>query len=102
MILNEIRQKTEKFSLLHYIYVIDKNGVLKGVIKLHELLLADLNMPVFKFMTQNPVVVYPQTSAEMALRRMIKYKIFALPVVDERKRIIGIVSIDDLSKSIIK
>jgi len=81
MILNEIRQKTEKFSLLHYVYVTDRNGVLKGVINIHELLLADLNMPVFKFMTQNPVVVYPQTSAEMALRRMIKYKVFALPVV---------------------
>ncbi len=95
-IITKIKNQTSDFSFLSYIYVVNKENKLVGVCNLHELLLQDLETPIYKFMTQNPIVIHLNTPLEIVIKKILKYKLFALPVVNEKKEIIGIITLDDL------
>ena len=96
-IIDKVRKETINFSTLDYIYVGNKAKELVGVISLHELLMHDLDEPVYKFMTQNVVVVHFTTPKEIVVKKMLKYKLYALPVIDEGKHIEGLIALDDLN-----
>ena len=81
-------------------YVQNKNGELVGVCNLHELMLQDMETPVYKFMIPNVVPVYLTTPPEIALTKMIKYKIYALPIINDKRHILGVVTIEDLLDSL--
>lgn len=93
---SRLKKTAEDYAHLTYVYVVNKKGVLVGVFNLQELIQANNDTPVYKFMTPNIVVVSLTTPKEIALKKMIKYKIFALPVISEKRHILGIVSLDDL------
>lgn len=101
-VVKKIKEETSEFSLLDYIYVVNKEGHLIGVFNLHELMVEDYDTPVFRFMYQDVITVYLNTPFEIAFRRMIKYKITSIPVIDDKKKIIGIVSIDDIGSAVIE
>jgi len=95
-----IKKETADFYSLPYVYIINEKNQIIGVFSLHELLLQDDAIFVYKFMNQNLITVYLTTPIEIALRKMIKYKLSALPVIDKDKKILGIVSFDDLSEKL--
>jgi len=97
---NLIKKETADFYFLPYIYVLNEKKQLIGVFSLHELLLQDHASFVYKFMNQNLITVYLTTPINLALRKMIKYKISALPVIDKEKRLLGIITFDDLSEKL--
>ncbi len=95
-VIDKIRKETANFYYLHNIYVVNENKQLVGVFNLHELILQNLETPVYKFMITNPIVLHLTTPKKIALKKILKYKISTLPVVSEDKKIIGIISFDDL------
>jgi CBS domain-containing protein/sporulation protein YlmC with PRC-barrel domain len=95
-VIQKIKKETVDFYHLYNIYVVNQEKQLIGVFNLHELLLQDPATPVFKFMITNLVVIHLTTSKEIAIKKIIKYKLSTLPVIDHEKRIVGIVSFDDL------
>jgi len=95
-VIKKIKKYTTDYSFLQNIYVTNKENKLIGVFNLHELLLQDLETPIYKFMIQNLIVIHLKTPLEIVLRKMLKYKLFSIPVIDEKKQIIGIVNLDDL------
>lgn len=101
-VLKKIKDKTSDFSVLEYIYVVNDNNQLIGIFNMHEFLLQNMYTPVFRFMVQSVKSAILTTPVEVAYRRMIKYKINSLPVLDKKKVILGIVSIDDLGESLLK
>lgn len=96
-VINEIKSKTKEFSSFAYIYVVNDQKQLVGAFALHDLILQNLDTQVFKFMTQNLSVIYLTTPPIVALRKLIKYTLFALPVIDHSRNMIGIVIFDDVS-----
>jgi CBS domain-containing protein len=86
----------KKLSQLSYVYVVNKKKELVGVFNLQELLAQDNDMPIYKFMIPNVIVISLTTPKEIALKKMIKYKLYALPIINEKREILGIVTIDDL------
>lgn len=56
--------------------------------------------PVKSIMTRNVIYTYPDEPVEVAARKMEQNNISALPVVDSKKRVLGIVTSEDLSKLI--
>ena len=90
-----IREKGDEIDAIFYIYVIDKESVLKGVFSLKGLIMADPKSPVSDFMVQNVISVGLLTEQTEVAKLVSKYDILAVPVVDEKKRIKGIVTIDD-------
>jgi len=97
---NLIKKETADFYFLPYIYVLNEKKQLIGVFSLHELLLQDHASFVYKFMNQNLITVYLTTPINLALRKMIKYKISVLPVIDKEKILLGIITFDDLSEKL--
>ncbi len=100
-VIKKIKSLTTDFSILKYVYVANKNNQLIGVFDLHDLILQDSDMPVFRFMASKVFSSTLSTPVEVAFRRMTKYKISCLPVIDQNKQILGVVQIEDLSREII-
>ncbi len=97
-VIKKIKKEAADFYFLNYIYVVNKEKQLVGVFNLHELLINELNTPVYKFMIQNIIVIHLTTPQQIALKKMLKYKLAALPVIDKEKYLLGIVTIDDLGE----
>jgi len=97
---NLIKKETTDFYFLPYIYVVNEKKQLIGVFSLHELLLQEDTTFVYKFMNQNLITIYLTTPVDIALRKMIKYKLSALPVIDKEKKFLGILTFDDLSEKL--
>jgi CBS domain-containing protein len=81
-----------------------EQGLLEGIFTERDLVRAlshDIgasSQPVTQWMTRNPVTVGPETSAERALEIMLAGNFRHLPVT-EAERVVGVVSIRDLSRS---
>jgi magnesium transporter len=77
-------------------YVTDSSRRLEGVVSVKDLLLADGDALVEDVMDDN--VIYCQTSddRETAAELIQKYDFMSLPVVDSEKRLVGIVTFDDI------
>lgn len=101
-IISKIRQETSEFSALYYIYVINKFKQLVGVFNLYELLLQNPETPVYKFMVQNVIVAHLTSPVEIVIKKMLKYKIQSIPIINEDKNILGIVAYDDLVEFILE
>ncbi len=95
---DQIKIKTENLSHLDCIYVTNKSEQLIGVFNLHELLMQPIQNPVRKFMIENPITIHIKTPLISVERKLIKYKLSELPVVDEHKKMIGIVTFDDIGE----
>lgn len=91
-VVDRIKKQTTDFSFLSNIYVVNKQNQLIGVFNVHELLLQMLDTPVYRFMLQNVIALHLTTPVEIAIHRMLKYKIQSLPVIDKNKLILGIVT----------
>jgi magnesium transporter len=79
-----------------YVYVTSTSGRLVGVVSIRELLLADGAALLKDVVTENIITVEPKLDQEDAARRMAKYDLTALPVVDERGVFLGIITVDDV------
>ncbi|MCS7123105.1 MAG: magnesium transporter [Candidatus Aenigmarchaeota archaeon] len=91
-----ILKNTKIFDTIDYIYVVDKNNVLSGVISIKELLSASENIKVEKLMKKNIVYVYPYTPQERVVYLALSNGIKAVPVVDKEKHFLGIVPYDTI------
>lgn len=100
-VIDIIKKETTDFSSLYCIYVVNKEKQLSGVISLLEILRHDLDTPLYKFMTQNLVVIHLTTPIEIAMKKFLKYRLSTLPVINEEKRIEGIVNLDDITNYIL-
>lgn len=101
-VINKIKNETSDFSVLYTIFVINRFNQLIGVFNLHELILQDYSTPVYKFMIQNVIVVHLTTPIEIALKKMLKYQFSSLPVINQKKELLGIITFDDLAEKILK
>mgnify|MGYP001822743790 FL=1 len=75
---------------VHYVYTVDKNHVLQGVIRLRDLVFADHNRPV-GHVTRPAITVGPETSLSELDQFFANHDIAAVPVVNENKLLLGIV-----------
>ncbi|MDR5683080.1 MAG: magnesium transporter [Armatimonadota bacterium] len=92
----ELRRIGRDIELPYYVYVTDREGVLRGVVSLRDLVTAPVDAPVREIMRTDPVTVSPDTDQEEAARILEKYDLLALPVCDRAGRLLGIVTADDL------
>jgi magnesium transporter len=100
-IIDHIKKTGSEFSQLNYVYMINSKKQLVGVCNLQELLMENLDTPAYRFMNQNVIVIHLTTPEELAIKKMLKYKLYALPVVSSDKSLLGIVTIDDIMEFIL-
>lgn len=79
-----------------YLYVIDDDDILVGVLNMHSLMLAAEHAPLRSIMNRSIFSVHAFTDAQEAARELAKRRYFAAPVVDAEGRILGIVRSEQL------
>jgi magnesium transporter len=81
---------------ISYVYVTAYGGQLVGVLSLRDLILADPSQTLQDVMTEHVVRVKIDADQEQVARTIAKYDINAVPVVDDRGILRGVVTIDDV------
>ncbi|HVZ94627.1 MAG TPA: magnesium transporter [Phycisphaerales bacterium] len=96
-VLEEIRRKGRDAEIINVVYVVDERGTLIDDMRLRQLLLADPNQSVESVMNRTFIALRADQPQEEAVRTMAKYDRVALPVVDSRGVLLGIVTYDDVA-----
>ena len=92
----KLKSFAEYAETINYLYVVDQHRRLVGVISYRDLLLADADERVHNIMYER-VISVPDTEDQEEVARMIqRYDFLAIPVVDEEKILVGIVTVDDI------
>ncbi|MBA2278686.1 MAG: magnesium transporter [Chloroflexia bacterium] len=92
-----LRQVAEEAETINYVYVVDRDERLIGVLSLHNLVLSRPDRPVADLMTTDIVSVPVDADQEFAARLLTERNLLALPVVDADGRLIGIITQDDVA-----
>lgn len=90
-----IRRVGPDKETIYTCYVIDRDRHLEGVVSVQQMLLASPDTPVEELMDENVISVNTLEDREEAANRLNKYGFMALPVVDNERRLVGIVTFDD-------
>ncbi|MCS7236588.1 MAG: magnesium transporter [Armatimonadota bacterium] len=91
-----LREVGHEVELPYYVYVVDARGRLEGVVSLRDLVVAPPEAPVREVMRTDVVWVRPEADREEAARLVQKYDLLALPVCDADRRLLGIITADDI------
>ncbi len=78
------------------LYVVDREGMLRGTLLLRSLVTSDLNQQVSAVMDENPQTFLPSDSEEDVATSFERYDLTSAPVIDESGRLIGRITIDDV------
>ena len=96
-VLDYVRIKAEEDNLdLYYIYVIDKQNHLIGVVSLRALLTTRKNVKISEIITSDIVKLHVDDPQDYIADEFMKYQFNALPVVDLYNRLKGVVTWDDI------
>jgi CBS domain len=90
-----IRKLDEDFESVYYVYTEDPSGMLTGVLSLRTLIVADRDATLGQLAYRDLVYVSPDEDQEDVTDEMTKYDLVAIPVCDENRHILGIVTFDD-------
>ena len=91
-----VRQRATSSETIYSLYVTDKERHLTGILSLRDLVVADPGLLIGEVMTREVVNVRTDTDQEEVARAIQRYDFLALPVVDLEKRLVGIVTVDDV------
>jgi magnesium transporter len=95
-VLQHIRKVGRDAETIAYIYVVDAAGRLVGVVSVRELLLAEPQTPIAEIMNTTVLSVPAAMDQEEVARVVAQYDLVAIPVVDDHRRLVGIITVDDL------
>ena len=92
---DHIRKTGVDKETIYTCYVTDSDRVLLGMVSVRMLLLADPEESIGDIMETNIIYVNTLEDREEVAKQFDKYDLLALPVVDNEKRLVGIVTVDD-------
>jgi len=94
--LKEISIQAEDIDEIYYVYVVDDNHILRGVLSLKKLIMMPTHTSIKSLVTEGAYSVRTDASQEEVAQIMEKYDLVALPVVDQIGRLKGRITIDDV------
>jgi magnesium transporter len=91
-----IRETTDAdFETVNYIYVLSEDRHLLGVLTLRRVIRAKPSATAREVMNNDPITVPVTLPDEEVARTLARYGFSAIPVLDDRGRMVGIVTADD-------
>ncbi len=92
----EIVQTQEEIETVYYLYIVNQADRLTGVLSLRTLLSARPEFRLKNIMQKDLISVKPDTDQEIVARLVSRYDLIAIPVVDDKNHILGIITVDDI------
>ncbi len=94
--LKEISIQSEEIDEIYYVYVVDDDNVLKGILSLQKLILKPTQTKVKSLLVEEVYAAKTDATQEEVAQMMEKYDLVALPVIDSIGRLKGRITIDDV------
>jgi len=94
--IDSIRSIGEDNESILYLYVVDDQRCLRGVVPIRRLVAAPPSRPVGELMIREPVSVRAESDQEEVAAVVRRYDLLAIPVVDVDNRMLGVITVDDV------
>ena len=92
----EMRTQASEVTRVHSVYVVDNEDILLGRLSLKDLLVANPKTKIKSIYKKNVDHVFDTDTAESVASTMQKYDLGAIPVVNNKKKLLGRITIDDI------
>lgn len=80
----------------YYLYVVDSQNVLKGVVSLRNIVTSSFDTKIIDITNPNVKTIMYNEDQEEAARKFQKYGFILMPVVDEMDHLLGVIEFDDI------
>ena len=94
--LTYLRQHSEHLEMVYYLYILDEERHLVGVVSLRQLVTAEPMAHMYDLMDHDVIKVQSDTDQEEVARIISKYDLLGIPVVDAENHLVGLVTVDDV------
>jgi magnesium transporter len=94
--IENFKRDAAEIETVYYVYFIDGNEKLVGVVSIRELIIADPEVRISELMETKLKTVTPDVDEKVVSKIISKYNLLALPVVDSEGALLGIVTVDDI------
>lgn len=98
--IERVRQLHEEYEDLSYVYVVDDESRLRGVIYFRNLVFARPGASLEEVMVPDPVSVGALVDREEVADLVQRYRLFGIPVVDEQGHLLGMVTTDAVIEAV--
>jgi len=99
--IDELRKLEPDAETIYYVYVVDDEERLVGVLSLRDLIVAQPNTPISDVMIHDPVPVHVLDDENAVAEVVAHYNLLAVPVTDADGKLEGIVTVDDAMDAIV-
>ena len=93
--IERLRELAPRAETIYYVYVVDAEERLVGVLSLRDLVISPPPTCVKDIMVRNVIHVYEEDHADEVAQIIGRYNLFAVPVVNDSEQLLGIVTVDD-------
>ena len=90
-----LRREAPNKETIYRAYVLDTGRQLVGSVRLQDLITAPASVRVADLMERNTHAIRVNDDVEDAARKIARYDVIALPVIDAQERLVGIITHDD-------
>ena len=94
--IQHLKSSVPETGIAYYLYVVDDDVRLVGVVSLLELVIASADTRIDAIMNPEVISVNANTDQEHTARLMARYDLLALPVVDDNNQLLGVITHDDM------
>jgi magnesium transporter len=91
-----LRQHSAHLEMIYYLFIVDDEQHLVGVVSLRELVVAEPSTHLKDLMDKDVIKVKTDTDQEEVARVIAKYDLLGVPVVDDENHLVGLVTVDDV------
>lgn len=93
--IRKLREDAPSKKMIYYIYVVDENMRMIGFVSLKDLIMNASTTQVTSILHHNFVYATVTEDQEAVAKRLEKYDLIAMPILNEEQQLVGIVSYDD-------
>ncbi len=94
--IDTIRASGDHEEAVTYLYVVDDQRRLRGVVPLRRLVSAPPDRTCAELMIENPIHVRASADQEEAAQLVARYNLLAIPVTDDAGHLLGVITVDDV------
>ncbi len=94
--IREVRKMSEEVDEIYFLYIIDDNDKLTGIVSIKDLILNQGSTKIYDICNHDVIKTNTEVSAEDVANAMDKYDLVSMPVTDSIGRLVGRITIDDV------
>ena len=91
-----LRQNSAHLEMIYYLFIVDDEQHLVGVVSLRELVVSEPTTHLKDLMDEDVIKVKTDTDQEEVARIIAKYDLLGVPVVDNENHLVGLITVDDI------